>query len=872
MMSFRSQLFMACSLGLLLLFGGADRAFTFSLNGYSWPSGSQIDMHLGLSRPPVAFQDGSASWNASAADALAIWNQYIDAVKFIEAPPAGPSRGDGANSVFFSNTIYGDAFGSTTLAVTISYSTSGSGVFTETDVIFNNARTWNSYRGPIQGSGAGATYDFHRVALHEFGHVLGLDHPDQHGQTVTALMNSTIGDLDHLADDDIAGAKSIYGQPVLTAFLGADFRYQIVANNNPTSYSASGLPPGLTFDNASGLITGIATISGSYSVVVVANGPTGSVTFTIQIIVTAPSSNSNPGALLKKLDISVNRLAADPYRSRVYATVPTSNSVAVIDTVSLSIIKTIPIGSNPAGLAVSVDGAKLWVANSGSTTAAIGVIDLNSLTTLPSIPAPSAPSDIEEGLGNRLYVTPNSQGSGIMQINAATGEAQGTFGTYEVYSAGFLEISPDRKTLYFGNRGLSPSTADRFDVSTVKATLLQQANLGSNGEDLKLSHDGRLLVYPNGGGNGNPGYTTYEIPSNDLRAVLGSFNTGAYPGPAAFSGDDLLLYQHAQSQTTIDIFDTKTFALTGTIKRPASNGDAGQARDIIVDSTGSKLFLATGYYSFPGELQIFNTGRTNVIAPTPIAQQSLANVSTRTRVQPGENALIGGFIIQGTDRKIVVIRAVGPSLSLAGKLSDPILEIHDSASAVIASNDNWNSDRLRVLSTGLAPKDEHEAAVVISLPPGAYTAVVRGASDSVGIALVELYDIDSNHSRMVNISTRGKVEAGDDAMIGGFIIGGDQVTNVVVRAIGPSLTKFDVGGVLEDPTLAVHDGNGALLAQDDDWRMYQEQVLIDSGLAPTDNRESALLLWLQPGPYTAIVRGKDDSVGVGLVEVYNLAK
>jgi hypothetical protein len=176
-----------------------------------------------------------------------------------------------------------------------------------------------------------------------------------------------------------------------------------------------------------------------------------------------------------------------------------------------------------------------------------------------------------------------------------------------------------------------------------------------------------------------------------------------------------------------------------------------------------------------------------------------------------------------------------------------------------------------VLATGIPPGDEHEAVIPVDLQPGSYTAVVRGLNSSSGVALVEAYDLsaDSN-SKLANISTRGKVEAGDNVMIGGFIIGGNEETLVVVRAIGPSLAKHGIAGALADPTLAVHNSQGDLVAQDDDWRMYQEQQLIDSGLAPTDDRESAMLLSLRPGAYTAIVRGKNDTSGVGLVEVYNL--
>jgi YVTN family beta-propeller protein len=681
-------------------------------------------------------------------------------------------------------------------------------------------------------------------------------------------MNATISSLDHLADDDIAGARALYPRPAVNAVLGSSFRYQVVAPNNPTSYSATGLPPGLDIDAVSGLISGVPNLSGSYSVVVSANSPSGGASIPLQIVVTTPGSTTL--GMLQKLDISVNRLVADPKRARVYATVPASNSVAVIDTVSLAIIKTLPIGSNPVGLAISADGTRLWVANSGSNVAGIGVIDLNSLTTLPSVTLPNAPSDVEEGLDNRLYATPaSSQNDGLMQVNTVTGETR-TFGSFEVRYAGFLEISPDRKTLYVGDHNVGPATACRFDVSTAVPTLLQQVRFnGGSGLDLKLSHDGRMLVFPSGGGNGQ-GYSTYEIPAANLTGVLGSFTPGSYPGPAAFSGDDSFLYHSSQAQSKIAIFDARTFALTGAINLgtvPGTSNGSYDARDLALDNTGSKLFIATSFYFQNGDLRIYETGRTNA---APVAAKSLANVSTRLSVQPGDDALIGGFIIQGSDSKTVVVRAIGPSLPVTGKLLDPKLQIYDSAGGVIASNDNWNSDRTHVLNTGLAPKDEHEAVVIVSLAPGAYTAVVRGVGNTAGVGLVELYDIDSNHSRMANISTRGKVEAGDNVMIGGFIVAPDQSTKVMIRGIGPSLREYGVAAALEDPILELHDGNGSLITENDDWRSLQEQAINDTGIPPIDDREAAIVATLQPGAYTAIVRGKNDGIGVGLVEMYNL--
>jgi YVTN family beta-propeller protein len=845
--------------------------FSFALNGYTWPYGTSIAMHLQLSsRPAVPLQDGSASWDASAADALAIWNQYLDTAQFVAAAPGQAVGGDGANAVFFASNVYGDRWPTGVLAVTLNYSDADSGVFTETDVIFNNNLKWNSYRGGVQGIGPTGTWDLHRVALHEFGHVLGLDHPDENGQHVTAIMNSIIANLDQLAGDDIAGAQALYGKTKLTAFLGADFHYPVTPVN-AASYAATGLPPGLTIAPATGMIGGIATISGTYPVEVTVNKSTGSSKVILEITVTAPPSN--PGGQLQKLDLIVNRLAADPSRSRVYATLPLTNSVAVIDTVSLAVIKTIQVGSNPVGLAVSADGSKLWVANSGSTTEAISVIDLTSLTALPAIGAPSTPSDVEEGLDHRLYVTPASQNgaaSGIMQIDASTGAFQGRLGGFEVYMGGFLEISPDRKTLYFGNRGLSGSTAERFDVSTATASLLQQAGFnGGNGTDLKLSHAGNILVYPNGAGNGTPSHTTYEIPANDLRGMNGVFNTGPFPGPATFSGDDLVLYESVQSQGKVDIFNTATFGLTGTISW-GSSSSGGYAQDIVVDNTGSRLFVATTPFPGSGDLRIFDTGRKNVGPSSTPAPHSLLNVSTRLRVQPGEGALIGGFIIAGSDTKTIVVRAIGPSLPLAGKLADPTLEIYDSAGALIAMDDNWNADRAHILNTGLAPRDEHEAALFVSLPSGAYTAIVRNVSGASGIGLVELYDMDSSHSRLANISTRGVVESGDNVMIGGFIVGGDQATKVIVRGIGPSLTANGIVNALPDPVLELHDGNGALITENDDWRSLQEDAINQTRIAPKDDHESAILATLQPGAYTAIVRGKENDSGVGVVEVYNL--
>jgi hypothetical protein len=273
----------------------------------------------------------------------------------------------------------------------------------------------------------------------------------------------------------------------------------------------------------------------------------------------------------------------------------------------------------------------------------------------------------------------------------------------------------------------------------------------------------------------------------------------------------------------------------------------------------------------------------------------LANISTRAFVQTGDNLMIGGFIIQGTQPKRVILRAIGRELSQYGvpnPLADPTLELHNGARALIASNDNWQQTIIGgiitqnqvqdIQNSGVAPTDASESAIIADLPPGNYTAIVRGVNNTTGVALVEAYDLSpSLHSILGNISTRSFVETGDDVMIGGFIVQGTQPKNVIIRAIGRELSQYGVPNPLADPTLELHNGAGALIASNDNWQQTiiggiitqnQVQDIQNSGVPPTDASESAIIANLPPGNYTAIVRGVNNTTGVGLVEVYDLDK
>jgi hypothetical protein len=261
--------------------------------------------------------------------------------------------------------------------------------------------------------------------------------------------------------------------------------------------------------------------------------------------------------------------------------------------------------------------------------------------------------------------------------------------------------------------------------------------------------------------------------------------------------------------------------------------------------------------------------------PTPtVVPGQFGNTSTRLRVEPGDHALIGGFIVTGTQAKRVIVRAIGPSLSSAGvqdALVNPTLELHG-PSGLIASNDNWvdSANKQEIIDSTIPPRSDLESAILITLPANnSYTAIVRGVDGATGVGLVEVFDLDrAVDSRLANISTRGFIQTGDDVMIGGLIVTGQDSHRVIVRAIGPSLP---IPGNLPDPTLELRNGDGGLLQSNDNWRTGgQAQEIIETTIPPTSDLESAIVRRLPPGNYTAIVSGVGDATGVGMVEVYDL--
>ncbi len=270
-------------------------------------------------------------------------------------------------------------------------------------------------------------------------------------------------------------------------------------------------------------------------------------------------------------------------------------------------------------------------------------------------------------------------------------------------------------------------------------------------------------------------------------------------------------------------------------------------------------------------------GTANATLTLTIAPGGTVNISTRLAVGTGDNVLIGGLIITGDAPKKILVRALGPSLTVngspvPGRLLDPVLELRGESLVVL--NDDWRATQEAEIAAVLPPNDDRESAIIAVVNPGAFTAVLRGKNGSTGVGLVEVYDLgnpttpSTGSASLVNISTRGLVQTGDNVMIGGFIITGAP-TRVIVRAIGPDLTNRGIPGALPDTTIELFDANG-IVAANDDWRTTQEQEIIATTVPPNDNRESAIVRQLPPGGYTAVVRGKNGATGVALVEVYAL--
>jgi hypothetical protein len=323
----------------------------------------------------------------------------------------------------------------------------------------------------------------------------------------------------------------------------------------------------------------------------------------------------------------------------------------------------------------------------------------------------------------------------------------------------------------------------------------------------------------------------------------------------------------------------KNSPIAGMTIGPA-NPDMGGTEEIYA-SIDDRLFIinpTTGAARIPpGDVINFGPFISSVsgLAFTPGAG-TLGNISSRVNVGTGENVGIGGFIVTGAPSKRGLLRGIGPSMTgVQGALQDPAIELFNAQGVLIGQNDDWRqSQEAEIRASGLPPSNDKEAALIGELTEGAYTVVLRGTGSTTGVGLVEIYDLSlGNGSRLANISTRGDVRTGDNILIGGMIVSGSAPQRVVTRAIGPDLRARGVANPLQDPAVEIFDGNGTSIGANDNFGTGgQTEELAQNGLTPGDSRESAIILNVPPGDYTALVTGVGGSTGVALVEFYNLTR
>ena len=400
----------------------------------------------------------------------------------------------------------------------------------------------------------------------------------------------------------------------------------------------------------------------------------------------------------------------------------------------------------------------------------------------------------------------------------------------------------------------------KFTPAGAKSTFASGLN-GPNG--LAFDSSGNLFEADNGSG---------KIFKFTPAGTKSTFASGlSFPTALAFDGAGNLF---ATNQSGA-IFKFTPAGTKSTFASGLSSPDG-----LAFDSSGNLFeadFSSNTIFKFTlaGTKSTFASG---LDAPVGLAFEPttgiLANISTRASVQTNAGVAIAGFIITGTDPKTVLIRGIGPTLAqfgVSGVLADPFVSLLDGNGNVVYTNDNWkDTQQAAIQATGLAPPNDLESAILRTLQPGNYTATLNGKNGTTGVGLIEVYDTSTaTFSELTNVSTRGFVGTGQGVMIGGFITsGGNGSIQVIIRALGPTLTQFGVSGALADPTLSLRDGNGNVVASNDNWKNTQQTAIQNSGLAPPNDLESAILATLTNGNYTAVVSGKNGGTGVGLVEVY----
>jgi DNA-binding beta-propeller fold protein YncE len=585
---------------------------------------------------------------------------------------------------------------------------------------------------------------------------------------------------------------------------------------------------------------------------------------------------------------------------------------------NLTKLEVLRVGYRPDRVVINRRTNRVYVTDRGAGR--LLMVDGSSHEVLASINLPPTDETVPREIAlserlNRIYVTRFAPGSGPV-LDVVDGVTHELRKSIQVGGTSGVAVDDTRRRLYVGGsrwvgRGQNQLFLDVFDADT--ETFLTSVDLGADivgGSPAVAVNPVTGRIYAAFGG----------IRIIDGNTLLPVARVDGIP-PIRINERANKIYVRG-GRGSVRVIDGRTDSLERTFFSDTT--DEVYAKAVAIDEEMDRVYIsdlfvrdfavfgrvagfdAANNYQLLGRLErapeysnidfkdvAFNPVTRQVLSPDSLlgtilvlqaegtaAKDQFGNLSTRVRVGGADDVMISGFIVEGApgSTKKVIVRAVGPSmqaLGVAGALSDTTLELHTAAGDVI-TNDNWKVDAVtgasrqaEIEATGLAPSNDLEAAIIADLPAGAHTAVIRGKG-AVGVGLAEVFVLDANSpAQLANIATRGRVETGENVMIGGFIVRGSTPSRALVRAIGPSL-QDRLSGVLEDPVLELYDINGGLIAANDDWKSTHEAEIAATTITPTNERESAIVATFSPGNYTAIVRGKDETSGVAIVEAYRL--